>query len=32
MDYIKNDNISLNLNIFEGSEMNNNNNIDKKVN
>ena len=30
MDYIEKDNVSLNLNIFDESEINNNKNIDKK--
>ena len=32
MDYIEKDNVSLNLNIFDESEINNNKNIDKKEN
>ena len=32
MEYKENDNVSLNLNIFDESEINNNNNIDKKEN
>ena len=32
MDYIEKDNVSLNLNIFDESEVNNNKNIDKKEN
>ena len=32
MDYIENDNVSLKLNIIDESEINNNNNIDKKEN